>query len=212
MDGRGLDMKGKLITIEGGDGSGKSTQIARLREALSLRGIDALFLREPGDTAIGETLRQVILNPQNTEMCPETETLLYAASRAQLAAQVMVPALAAGRLVICDRYVDSSVAYQGFGRELGADYVLAVNRRAWEMARPDRTIYLELTPEQGLKRKTGQQALDRLEEAGAAFHRRVFDGYRWLCSREPERFRVINAALSPEEVHAQVLLAVEELL
>ena len=114
--------------------------------------------------------------------------------------------------MICDRYVDSSVAYQGFGRELGADYVLAVNRRAWEMARPDRTIYLELTPEDGLNRKTHQQALDRLEEAGEAFHRRVFAGYRWLCGQEPERIRVINAALSPEEVHAQVMLALEEFL
>ena len=118
-------MRGKLITIEGGDGVGKSTQIALLKEALARQGADALFVREPGDTQIGEKLRQIILDPQNEQMCWATEAMLYAAARVQLVTEKIVPALAEGRLVICDRYVDSSVAYQGFGRELGADYVTA---------------------------------------------------------------------------------------
>lgn len=205
-------MRGKLITIEGGDGVGKSTQIALLKEALARQGADALFVREPGDTQIGEKLRQIILDPQNEQMCWDTEAMLYAAARVQLVTEKIVPALAEGRLVICDRYVDSSVAYQGFGRELGADYVLALNQRAWALARPDRTLYLALSPQQGILRKTRQQALDRLEAEGEAFRDRVQAGYAWVCDRNPERIRTISADGTPEEVHQRIWAALEDLL
>lgn len=210
-------MKGKFITIEGSDGSGKTTQTALLQAYFEKNACPApftgvLFTREPGGTAIGETIRQVILDIKNREMADVTEALLYAAARAQHVAEKVVPALEAGYLVFCDRFVDSSVAYQGFGRQLGKERVLTMNEYAVEQVPIHRTIYLDLPPEKGIFRKKGQRALDRLEEQDLAFHKRVYAGYEWLLEREPGRFRRIDADAPADAVHQRVLAALEDIL
>ena len=203
-------MEGIFITMEGPDGSGKTTQIDLLKKYLGSRGYDILIAREPGGTAIGEVIREVILNPANKEMSHMTELLLYAAARAQLVNQVIEPALLDGKAVICDRFVESSAVYQGIGRGLGVDTVYEVNNYALGDVRPKLTIFMDLDAEDGIKRKRKQAELDRMELEDMTFHKRVVEGYRMLAKLYPERIVSIDAMLSIEEIHSQIVKEVEK--
>ena len=164
-----------FITFEGCEGVGKSTQLNFLKEYLNRTSQEAVFVREPGGTSIGEQIRKVILNPNNTEMAPVTESMLYASSRVQLIDQVILPALRAGKIVVCDRYLDSSIAYQGYARGLGADLVKKVNYYAVENCMPDVTIFLDLCPAESFRATPGN---DRMEQENREFHNKVYEGYK----------------------------------
>ncbi len=196
--------KGFFISVEGTDGSGKSTQLELIREYFKERKIDALFLREPGGTAISEKIRNIILDKENDRMAAETEALLYAASRAQLVKEVISPAIEAGKNVVCDRFLDSSIAYQSYGRGLGFDMVFNINSYGVGGLMPDITLFFDLPPEKGILRKASQQSLDRLELEGDDFRRRVYKGYVELCERFPTRIKRLDASLSIEEVFESV--------
>lgn len=198
-------MDGIFITIEGGDGSGKSTQIDLLTTYFEANGYEVLLTREPGGTVISEKIREVILNVDHMEMVDMTEALLYAASRAQHTQEFIIPNIKAGKVVICDRYVDSSVVYQGYARGLGIDEVEAINAHATVGTKPDLTILLDLPPEIGLARKKSQQALDRLELASDSFHMKVCEGYRELARRHPERILSVDATQSIEDIHKVIV-------
>ena len=194
---------GFFITIEGGDGSGKTTQLEFMKEYFREKGENAIFTREPGGTPIGEKIRGIILDQDNREMEPMTEMLLYAASRAQLVEQVIKPALARGRIVVCDRYTDSSIAYQGYGRGLG-NSVSAVNTYAMAGCVPDLTFLLKLDPEKGSERAGEEYGQDRIENEDTEFHRAVYEGYLQIEKQEPDRIVGIDASQSIEEVRLQI--------
>ena len=156
-------MRGKFITIEGTDGSGKSTQIELLMDYLRKKGADVIFTREPGGTQISEKIREIILDVDNSEMTGITEALLYAAARSQHVEEKIIPALEAGKIIICDRFVDSSIAYQGAARGLGAEKIMGINEAALHGIMPDMTLFFDLSPEKGILRKKNERALDRLE-------------------------------------------------
>ena len=206
--------RGLFITAEGGDGSGKSTQLETIRKYMEERGIPCVFTREPGGTPIGEKIREIILDPGNSEMCGWTEALLYAASRAQHVSQLVRPALEEGKCVICDRFVDSSIAYQGFARGLG-EAVAEVNVHAVQGVMPDRTFFFDVSPEKAMERLGSRGSKDRLEVEPDEFHRRVYEGYRELAKRDAEsgngRFVVIDASKDIESVTSQVIGALEAL-
>lgn len=202
--GGGTGGPGLLITFEGPEGSGKSTLIVSLTAHLHACGSDPLVVREPGGTAIGERIRAILLDPASAGMTAETELLLMVASRAQLVREMIRPALAAGRLVLCDRFADASVAYQGHGRELGPELVDRLNAVALAGLRPDLTLLCLLPPEQGLAR-IGGRAPDRLDAERLEFHRRVHAGYRALAAEAAWRFRVLDAAASPQQLLAAAL-------
>lgn len=178
-------MKGKFVTFEGCEGSGKSTQLRLLSEYLTSVGADFIMTREPGGSEISEEIRSIILNGKNTAMCDECEALLYAAARIQHLKEKVAPALAAGKLVICDRYVDSSLAYQGYARGLGIDYVTNINKFALEEFAPDLTVFLNISPKAAFERKHGADKDDRIESLGLAFHEKVFEGYTDLLPLYP---------------------------
>ena len=192
-------MKGIFITMEGPDGAGKTTQMELLSASLQERGYEVLLTREPGGTAISAAIRGILLDPAYKEMKPETELLLYAAARAQLVQQVIGPAVEAGKAVISDRFVDSSVVYQGIARGLGIETVYAVNRPAIGKYMPDATFLLDLSAKEGIARKKNQAELDRMEQESLDFHEKVAAGYRTLAERDPERILTIDATL-PKEV------------
>ncbi|MDH4139818.1 MAG: dTMP kinase, partial [Coriobacteriia bacterium] len=169
-------VRGVFITLEGGEGTGKSTQLRMLAEELDSAGFSVLVLREPGGTEVGEVVRKVLLDPVNDGLDARSELLLYEASRAQLVAKVIGPALASGRVVLCDRFYDSTTAYQGYGRELGLDDVRQLNEFATGVLTPDLTIVLDLDPAEGLTRAT-YAGTDRLEAEEAEFHVRVRKGF-----------------------------------
>jgi len=196
--------RGLLITFEGPEGSGKSTLIASLAGVLAAGGEEPLVLREPGGTAIGESIRNILLDTASVDMCPETELLLMVASRAQLVREKINPALEAGRIVLCDRFADASVAYQGFGRGLGEERVNQLNEFALGGREPDMTILCMLPPEEGQAR-LANRATDRLDRESTAFHQRVFEGYRNLASSGKSRFRVIDAGAAPEAMLAETV-------
>mgnify|MGYP002545312105 CR=1 FL=1 len=204
--------KGLFISVEGPDGSGKSTQIKNIRQFFKDKGIDIVFTREPGGTAIGERIRDVILDRQYQEMCPMTEAMLYAAARAQHVHQVIKPALAQGKIVICDRFVDSSIAYQGAARGLGTGRIMEINSFALCGIMPDMTLFFDLPPEKGILRKKNEHELDRLEAEKIDFHKKVYAGYKKLCKDYPERIEVIDADDTVENVHNNVIEAVDRLL
>ena len=179
-------MKGMFIVMEGPDGSGKSTQIELLKEYLNETGRECVITREPGGTVIGEAVRSIILNPEYEEMSDVTEMLLYAASRAQMMAEVIVPALKAGKVVISDRFVDSSIVYQGIARGLGMDTVAAVNQPGIGENRPDCIFFMDISEEEGLRRKKEQKNLDRMEQESIDFHAMVSRGYREVLSGREE--------------------------
>lgn len=178
-------MKGKFITFEGCEGSGKSTQLRLLSEYLTELGADYILTREPGGSEIAEQIRNIILNGKNTAMCDECEALLYAAARVQHLKEKIAPALESGKLVICDRFVDSSLAYQGYARGLGLEYIENINSFALEKFTPDLTIFLDISPAEAFKRKHGADPDDRMEQLGLEFHTKVYEGYKSLLKADP---------------------------
>ncbi len=232
-------MTGTFLTLEGPEGAGKSTQGRLLVEDLRRAGREVLDVREPGGTAIGEQIRALLLDPAHGEMAARTEMLLFASTRAQLVAEVIAPALARGTLVVCDRFVDASLAYQGVGRGLGLEVVRAVNAAATGGLAPDLTLLLDVDPAVGLGRvrkappaRAGEgppsdgrppgdgrpggarrwQDGDRIEREALAFHERVREGFLSLARIEPQRIRVINARGSVDDVRAEIRRMVEEFL
>ena len=196
-------MKGFFIVMEGPDGSGKTTQIELLREHLDQIHQEYIITREPGGTVIGEAIREIILDPAYTEMSPVTEMLLYAASRAQLMKDVIIPALESGRIVISDRFVDSSMVYQGIARGLGPEVVSAVNAPGIGSYKPDRIFFIDIPEEEGLRRKKEQKKLDRLEQESIDFHHMVSEGYRKVLSGRPDVVR-IDGTLPAEEIQDRI--------
>lgn len=203
-------MRGKFVTFEGCDGCGKSTQLRMLSEYLAKENIAHVFTREPGGSNIAEAIREILLNGKNAEMTDECEALLYAAARTQHLHDRVEPALAQGTLVICDRYVDSSLAYQAYARGLGTEFVEKINAFALENYSPDVTIFIDLTPEAAFQRKHGADENDRLEQAGMAFHQRVYAGYKALAQAYPARIACVDGTQTPEEVFADVLHILKE--
>lgn len=204
-------MKGLFIVMEGPDGSGKTTQINLLKEYLEEAGYECLITREPGGTVIGEEIRQLILNPEHKEMSPVTEMLLYAASRAQLVHEVIGPALEEGKIVISDRFVDSSIVYQGIARKLGISTVSAVNAPGIGIYRPDGIFFIDLSEAEGLRRKKEQKNLDRMEQEGIDFHHMVSEGYRKVLSGRPEVMK-IDGGRSIDTIQKKIRNHVNELL
>jgi len=202
---------GLFITIEGIDGSGKSTQAERLREALQARNQTVLQLREPGGTRIGEAIRQVLLAKESDGMSAETELLLFEAARAQLVRTVIEPALAAGSIVLSDRFMDSTVAYQGYGRGMDLDLVDRLNAFAIGRCKPHLTILLDLEPEQAMARLGSRPGkTDRLDDEGIAFMRRTRDGYLKIAERDPDRYRILKADLPEDALLDQILTILKE--
>ena len=205
-------MKGLFITMEGPDGSGKTTQIIELKDYFERQGYEVVVTREPGGTRISEEIRNIILNKENIEMNSVTEALLYAASRAQHVAEVIKPALDGGKIVLCDRFVDSSVVYQGIGRELGIEMVEGLNRAAVMGYMPDITFLFKIPPSIGIERKGTQGEQDRLEREELDFHERVYQGYMMLEKRYPDRIKGINAQNSVEYIHELIIEYIRELI
>ena len=202
--------RGVFITLEGADGCGKSTQAALVADALEARGREVVRLREPGGTAISEKIRALLLDPDNAEMVPECELLLYEASRAQLTRQVIEPALARGAAVLCDRYYDSTYAYQAGGRALGDNLVRRANLLGSCGIVPDRTLVLDLEPTLAYARATSGGA-DRMEAEGLAFQERVRAAYLRLAEQEPGRVRVVDALGEKGAVTDRLLAACADL-
>lgn len=206
-----------FITFEGPEGSGKTTQIQPLCSYLQDQGLDVVLTREPGGTAIGDQIRRVLLDPANREMLPEAEILLFSASRAQLVGQVVRPALARGAIVICDRFADSTMAYQGHGRGLDLESLRRITHFATGGLTPDLTVYLDVDVEEGLRRKrmAGQQNHEdwnRLDQQAIDFYDRVRRGYLALASAEPDRWLMIDASRPAVVVQDEIRRRVGALL
>lgn len=198
-----------FITFEGPEGAGKSTQLRALAQFLRDEGYDVLTTREPGGTAIGDQIRHVLHDTANAAMSPTAEMLLYSASRAQLVAEVIRPALAAGSVVLCDRYADSTMAYQSYGRGLDREMVAALTRIATGGLRPDLTLLLDLDVERGLARRRDEgEEMNRLDLETVEFHRRVRAGYRVLAAADPARWLLIDADRVSAAVQMDVRRAV----
>ncbi len=204
-------MKGIFIVMEGPDGSGKTTQITLLKKYLEEKGYECLITREPGGTAIGESVRAVILNPDYDEMSPVTEMLLYAACRAQLIHEVIVPALDEGKMVISDRFLDSSLVYQGVGRGLGIDTVNSVNAPAISEQKPDLIFYIHVSEEEGLNRKKKQKKLDRMEQEGIEFHHMVSEGYKEVMEGRDDVIK-IDGEKEMDEIQKEIREHIEAFL
>ena len=192
--------RGKFISLEGGEGAGKSTLLAGLRACIEARGVDLLLTREPGGTTLGEAVRGIVLDPALRGMAAETELLLMFASRAQLVRELIEPALAAGRWVLCDRFTDASFAYQGGGRGQPVERIEALEQWATGGLAPDLTLLLDLPVATGRARAAGRGEADRIEVEADAFFERVRAAYRTRAAAQPQRFRVIDASHSPAEV------------
>ena len=201
-------MRGIFVTFDGPDGAGKTTQLQKLAERLVADGLDVVVTREPGGTAIGEQLRAVLLNPENRSMTGRTEVLLYAAARAQHVEEKIMPALRRGAVVLCDRFIDSSIAYQAYGHGLDRSFVTLVNRFATGGLEPDRTYMLDLPVESGrlrlLKRQQQAAAMDRMEQRDDEYHRRVRDGFLAIAAEQPGRVMVLAAERPEEEIAAEI--------
>ncbi len=195
-----MTARGRFITFEGPEGGGKSTQLRILAERLRQSGLDILETQEPGGTPIGIQIRNVLLDAKNRELCPTAELLLMFASRAQNVDQLILPALSAGRTVLCDRFTDSTLAYQGIGRGLGSDLVYELDRIACRGLVPDLTLLIDIDAETGLARARQ----NRMEEQGVDFHRRVREAYRQLAADESHRVRLIDGSQTIEAVAEQV--------
>ncbi|HWL14708.1 MAG TPA: dTMP kinase [Opitutus sp.] len=206
---------GKLISFEGSEGSGKSTQISRLAARLQKDGREVLSTREPGGTEIGEQIRSIIVhNSRGDEMCAETELLLFAAARAQLVREVMVPALNRGAIVLTDRYLDSSTVYQGVGRNLGADPVAQINRFAVGNVMPDLTIVMDVPTDVSLARirQRATDLPDRMERENIDFYEKIREGYLVLAKGMADRFIVIDGTQTPDAIEKKIWAAVKERL
>ena len=203
-------MKGKFITFEGCDGCGKSTQLKLWNEYLKEKDIPHIFTREPGGGEISEAIREILLNGKNKDMSDECEALLFAAARVQHLNEIVKPALEEGKLVVCDRYVDSSFAYQAFARGLGVEFIEKINAFALEKYLPDCTIFIDLTPEQAFQRKHGADENDRMEQAGMRFHQSVYEGYKAMQEKYPNRIVAVNGEQTPQEIFNQTLKILKE--
>jgi len=194
-----------FLTFEGPDGSGKTTQVLRLYRYLKRAGYPVLLLREPGGTDIGDQIRQVLHDPRNVKMQPRAEVLLYSASRAQLAGEVILPALEAGKIVLCDRFAESTLAYQGYGHRFDLELLKAITVFATGGVRPDLIVYLDIEAEDGLQRKkrsfqAGEGEWNRMDQKEADFHRRAREGYLQMAASEPDRWFVLDATRSIESI------------
>lgn len=202
-------MKGTFITFEGCEGSGKSTQISLYKNYLDKLGVDYLFVREPGGTEISEQIRKIILDVNNSEMCDQAEALLYASARAQLISEKILPALNQGKIVLCDRYIDSSFAYQAYARGLGFDFISKINSYAIDNCMPTKTVFLNISSKDAFLRKGGADKDDRLELSGADFHQKVYEGYVELSKKFPERFIMIDCSGEKFETHQKIIDALK---
>ncbi len=208
-------MKGKFITFEGPEGSGKSTQIKMLSDYLDKAGHECLCTREPGGPRISEIVRDVLLDSENKNMSARTELFLILASRAQHTEEVIVPALRQGKIVLCDRYTDSTLAYQSFGRGFDLDFTKKICYFATSDLKPDLTFLLDIDAETGLKRARNNAPggmPDRLENEAIEFHKKVRNGFLKLAETEPERIVVLNAGESMDKIHSRIVKRVNQLL
>lgn len=205
-------MEGIFITLEGPDGSGKSTIMKNITNYLEGKDIDFIVTREPGGTKIGEKIRDIILDKDNHIMAAETEALLYAASRSQHIHEKILPALKAGKVVLCERFILSSLAYQGIGRNLGIEEVRMINDFGIKGIRPDLTLFFHVDPGTTLNRKTIKKGGDRLEAEGIDFHRQVYDGYMQLLKIYPENIQIVDATKSKENVFNQSIFYIEKII
>ncbi|WP_025682459.1 dTMP kinase [Paenibacillus maysiensis] len=201
-----MNRKGIFITLEGGDGSGKTTMIQRLAKFMEEEGYPVITTREPGGIEISEKIRSIILDPAHTSMDARTEALLYAAARRQHLVEKVKPAIEKGAIVLCDRFVDSSLVYQGFARGIGIEEVASINRFAVDDWEPDATFYLDIEPELGLARINASRGeeMDRLDMESISFHHKVREAYLELAHKFPERITIVDASPAPEQVE-QVL-------
>ena len=203
-------MKGKFITFEGAEGSGKSTQSKLAHAYLKKRGKSVLFIREPGGVKISESIRNILLDVKNKKMTKECETLLYMAARSQLVAEVIVPALKKGKIVLCDRFLDSTIVYQGYGCGVDIDFIKRIGKFATQAIEPDLTFLFDIDTKKGLSRKGAVK--DRIELRSLDYHRRVRQGYLKLARQERSRIRVIKVDRSKEEIFAAVKRSIDRLL
>ncbi|WP_088067054.1 dTMP kinase [Gottfriedia luciferensis] len=205
-------MNSLFITFEGPEGAGKTTIINMIAEELRKRGVNFISTREPGGIRIAESIRNIILNTENIEMDERTEALLYAAARRQHLAEKVIPALEEGKIVLCDRFVDSSLAYQGVGRGIGIDEIYQINQFAINGLMPNLTIYFDLDPKVGLERvhKSEEREVNRLDLEELDFHIKVQSGYAEIMKREPERFKRVDASNSIEDVYNDTLQVILE--
>ncbi len=203
-------MRGLFITLEGGDGAGKSTQIKNIKSFFEKKGLVVVHTREPGGTPISEKLRDILLDSNNREMEAVTEMLIYAAARAQHVRELVMPQLEKGSIVICDRFLDSSIAYQTYGRKLG-DMVEIVNGYATDGLTPDLTFWMDIDPDAGKERVSKMGDFDRLEMEERDFHYRVYDGYKKIAENNPERVKRIDATHSVEEISEEIVNYLEEI-
>lgn len=202
--------RGRLIALEGPDGSGKTTQIELLEKYLKELGYEVVRTREPGGTEVSEKIREIILDNDNSNMNYMCEALLYAASRAQLVSEVIKPALTSGKMVICDRFVYSSMVYQGIGRGLGVERIKSINEAALDGLEADLTFMITIPYEEGLKRKKMQRTLDRLENGGNEFHKKVFEGYLDI-SKKCDKIEVIDGNRNVEAIHEDIINVIKKI-
>ena len=203
-----------FITFEGGEGAGKSTAIKKIVEKLQKEGREIVLTREPGGTPIGEEIRSIILDKKNTDMDVRTEALLYAASRRQHIVQKIIPSLKEGKMVLCDRFLDSSLAYQGYARGIGIDKVYEMNQFATEGVEPDLTLFFDLDPEEGLRRiaANNNREVNRLDVEKLSFHQKVREGFLLLAKKFPHRFVVIDASQNAQKVFEDAYKEIENIL
>lgn len=205
-------MRGTFVTFEGCEGVGKSTQLNFLRDYLEQTDQPALFTREPGGSHISEQVRSILLSPENKDMVPLTEALLYAAARAQHMKEVIIPALEQGQLVICDRFIDSSLAYQGHARGLGFDTVYEINKPALFGVLPDVTVFIDLSPAEAFRSKAKTAAMnDRFEQESVDFHEKVYEGYTLLANKYTDRFKKIKPSLEKTETAKSIIAVLQKL-
>lgn len=207
-------MKGLFITLEGPEGSGKTSVLEGVKEYLDSKNIEYITTREPGGIRIAEDIRNIILSKENTELDAHSEALLFAASRAQHLAEKVIPAINNGVMVLCDRFIDSSLAYQGHARGLGIDEVYSINKFAIGDTLPDCTIFIDVPPHIGLNRVfgNGDRKVDRLDLEDISFHEKVYEGYKILEERFSDRFRVVDGTQSKEEVIKDTIKVIESCL
>lgn len=205
-------MDGLFITFEGMDGCGKSTQIRFLAEELTERGYEVLKTREPGGCPISENIRKILLDIDNGEMTDVTEALLYAAARAQHVEQVIKPALKEGKIVLADRFLDSSLAYQGIGRDLGVRPILEIGAFSTGGLKPNKTFFLDLPPEKAFKRMNEHKKKDRLETQQKEFYTKIYNGFVGLVNSEPDRFIIIDVSGTKQETHSLIVKKMNEIL
>ncbi|MBI4309560.1 MAG: dTMP kinase [Candidatus Omnitrophica bacterium] len=205
-----MDLKGKFITFEGSEGSGKSTQAALALEYLKQRNSPVMLVREPGGVKISERIRGLLLDVKNTGMGDECETLLYMAARAQMVKEALVPALGAGKIVLCDRFLDSTIAYQGFGNGVDVKFIKELGSFATKSIKPDLTILFDIETQKGLARANARK--DRIEQRPLDYHNRVRQGYLTLAREHPQRIKVITVDADKEQIFKQVKTLIDAVL